>query len=87
MVEAVRSIADPVARWRELNRLKKDIAVSRRALSRLRKDTVDELRELRDDEHPEGWSLTQIGKLTGETRSTIQYVADGRGLARETDGE
>lgn len=82
MVDEVEAIADPVERWKALDRLKKDTAKSRRRISKARTKTVNELRELVDDEHPEGWSLKEIGDLTGETRSTIQYVAEGRGLSR-----
>jgi hypothetical protein len=84
MVDEVEAIADPVERWKALDRLKRDTAKSRRRISKARTRTVNELRALVDEEHPEGWSLKDIGDLTGETRSTIQYVAEGRGLARES---
>lgn len=87
MVDDVEAIADPVERWKALDRLKRDTAKSRRRISKARTKTANELRALIDADHPEGWSLSQIGKLTGETRSTIQYVAEGRGLARENEPE
>lgn len=87
MVEAVRSISDPVERMLALEELKAQLASARRDVSVLRSETVNELRARRDGEHPDGWSLSDIGKLIGKPRGSVQYIAEGRGLARETDDE
>lgn len=83
MVEAVRSISDPVKRMQELEKLKDQLASARRDVSVLRSETVNELRQHRDEKHPEGWSLKDIGELIGKPRGTVQYISEGRGLARE----
>lgn len=78
MVEAVRAISDPVKRLEELEKLKDQLATARRDVSVLRTETVNELRA-------NGWSLKDIGERIGKPRGTVQYIAEGRGLAREND--
>lgn len=85
MVEAVRAISDPVARMKALEELKDQITSARRDVSVLRSQTVNELRRHVDDKHPDGWTLKDIGELIGKPRGTVQYIAEGRGLAREND--
>jgi hypothetical protein len=87
MVEAVRSMTDPVARAVALQQLQTEIGKARRDVSALRTEAVRALRDLRDAEHPEGWSLAEIGELLGIGRSNVQYIAEGRGLSRAADGE
>ena len=85
MVEAVRSISDPVKRMEAIEKLKDQIATARRDISVLRSETVNELRRHVDAKHPEGWSLNDIGELIKKPRGTVQYIAEGRGLARGDD--
>ena len=81
MVEAVRAISDPVERMQELEKLKDQLATARRDVSVLRSQTVNELRQHRDAEHPDGWTLRDIGRLIKKPRGTVQYISEGRGLA------
>lgn len=87
MVEAVRSISDPVQRAVALQRLQDTLGKARRDVSVMRTETVRELRDHRDAEHPDGWSLAAIADLLGLKRGNVQYIAEGRGLAHENDTE
>lgn len=87
MVEAVRSISDPVQRAIALQRIQDTLGKARRDVSVMRTETVRELRGHRDDDHPDGWSLADIADLLGLKRGNVQYIAEGRGLARENDTE
>lgn len=85
MVEAVRSIGDPVQRAVALQRLQDTLGKARRDVSVMRTEAVRELRGHRDAQHPDGWSLAAIADLLGLKRGNVQYIAEGRGLAREND--
>lgn len=85
MVEAMRSITDPVQRVLALQRLQDTLSKARRDVSVMRSQTIRELRDHRDAEHPDGWSLAAIADLLGLKRGNVQYIAEGRGLARESD--
>lgn len=87
MVEAVRSISDPVSRALALQELQETLGRARRDVSVMRTETVRELRGHVDAQHPKGWSLADIADLLGLKRGNVQYIAEGRGLARETDAE
>lgn len=83
MVEAVRQIADPVERVLQADRLKVANELQRKQIARLRRDAQRALKGYRDAEHPKGWTLDDIGKLTGRHRNTVQHVIEGRDLGRD----
>jgi hypothetical protein len=87
-LELLRSIPDPAERAKAAQELAVRAKELRREVALARHEAVKELRETVDDEHPDGWSHTDVARLLGVERGTAQYIAEGRGLGRDrSDGE
>jgi hypothetical protein len=82
-LERLRSIPDPEERAKAAQDLAVRAKQLRREIAVARFEAVNELRQTRDDEHPDGWSHAEVGRLLGVERGTAQYIAEGRGLGRD----